>query len=129
MPLYRGERRDVQELDKESPVIELRQHRNGLLVIHLRQVVEELQCERKEEQGAVPLAQDLVDLRDKSLPVQRLQQRLNRHLLDFVDLAHANNAKVCVVLLFSLAVLHESPANLVEELKRGNLDAVELKVL
>ena len=129
MPLYRGERRDVQELDKESPVIELRQHRNGLLVIHLRQVVEELQCERKEEQGAVPLAQDLVDLRDKSLPVQRLQQRLNRHLLDFVDLAHADNAKVCVVLLFSLAVLHESPANLVEELKRGNLDAVELKVL
>ena len=129
MPLYRGERRDVQELDKESPVIELRQHRNGLLVIHLRQVVEELQCERKEEQGAVPLAQDLVDLRDKSLPVQRLQQRLNRHLLDFVDLAHADNAEVCVVLLFSLAVLHESPANLVEELKRGNLDAVELKVL
>ena len=54
-----------------------------------------------------------MDLGYQPLPVQRLEQCLDRHLFHFIRLADADDAKVRVFHILGLAVLHQSTADFV----------------
>lgn len=53
---------DIEHLDEKSPIVELGQHWNRFLIVHLSQAVKQLQSQSDEQEWAVFIAQDLVDL-------------------------------------------------------------------
>ena len=117
---------DVEHLYQEGPIVELGQHWNRFLIIHLSQAMEQLQSQSDKQEWTVFIAQDLVDLRNQSLPIESLQQRLDGHLL---DLFCPINIIDITIALASFAVLDESLTNFVEKLKHGDLDTIKLVVL
>ena len=82
LDLYQG--LNVQHLYQEGPVIELGQDWDCFLVVHLGQMVEQLQCECDEQQRAVLATQDFVDLGDQTLSVQSLEQSVYSQLFNLI---------------------------------------------